>query len=152
MDARELRIGNFVLGSVFGGKGESVWVHFEGEVHTTGKDVIKLGDGVTFPIESLSGIPLTEEWLIKLGCIKHVATVSEEYGFETQEMYTYDRFTIFYPENSGNEFDDYENGEWVINNYPKSTAGCHFITTVKTVHELQNLLHSLTGEELNIKS
>jgi len=135
MDAREIRIGNLVMASVFGGKGESVWVHLEGEVHTAGKDVIKLGDGVTFPIESLSAIPLTEEWLLKLGF-----TCSSSGKFKEIKLNT--NSSLFKMKE-----DDYITME-IGGDMPDETELKH----IKHVHQLQNLYFALCGEELTVKS
>lgn len=70
----------------------------------------------------ISAIPLTEEWLIKFGYEKPEFTESTWYG-------KYHR--IFEP---------------IRGMYVCDTSGM----TVKTVHQLQNIHHALTGEELKI--
>ena len=81
----------------------------------------------TFPI------PLTEEWLLK-------------FGFE------YNAFYSNYKIKAGdywNSMQFYE-GEWNYNS-DDSDAGCYYLTTIKYVHQLQNLHFAINGEELTIK-
>lgn len=127
MKSNELRIGN--------------WYHFadnDGIVYRRVKE-IKLNefglfgdyDGVNFGI--CQPIPLNEEWLVK-------------FGFE------YSAFYSNYKIKAGeywNSIQFYE-GEWNYNS-DDSDAGCYYLTTIKHVHQLQNLYFALTGEELTIK-
>jgi len=91
-------------------------------------------DGIiTVPLEDVGRIPLTEEWLIGLGCNNK----TEHFG-------------------SVGEFDWYElpNGmalNWVLSS--KSWIRIEGIdsATIKYVHQLQNIYYSLTGEELKEK-
>ena len=75
-------------------------------------------------------IPLTEEWLLK-------------FGFEYVE--SYDNYKI----KAGDYWNSvkFYEGEWCYNN-DDSDAGCYFLTTIKYVHQLQNLYFALTNEEL----
>jgi hypothetical protein len=71
-------------------------------------------------------IPLTEEWLLKLGGIK----ATDSFG----------GYLFYYPNGNGMRI---KNNEW-------STQ--HLTVKVEFVHQLQNLYFSLTGEELIIKA
>lgn len=89
----------------------------------------------TKPCSELHPIPLTEEWLVKMGFEYSVSTVS---------------YSIF--------FDDY-NGVLRIkpigtelNVWMKRNNRTIRLVEVKYVHQLQNLYFTLTGEELTIGS
>jgi len=75
---------------------------------------------------------ISEAWLLKL-------------GFKYNERYN--NFIIkakgFYNSVGYN----YEDGDWYYNN-DSSNAGCYYITSIKYVHQLENLYFALTGEEL----
>ena len=78
-------------------------------------------------------IPLTEEWLVKLGFTRHHADYSNN---------------VIYIKNvpDNTEF------EWGV--YPNELGSGIQIQNrkiLKYVHQLQNLYHALTGEELTIK-
>lgn len=85
--------------------------------------------GATF----IDPIPLTEEWLTKFGFYQE--------GIEFQMGEHNDRF-------SGLIKVYYENWvkEWVLD-----IGAIEWITNFKYVHELQNLIFALTGNELEIK-
>ncbi len=75
--------------------------------------------------DSISGIELTEEWLLKL-------------GFEKDHLYF-----------SKGSFHYHTHGIIFIGNDHVSSG--HVDSYLKTVHQLQNLFFSLCGEELKIK-
>ena len=75
----------------------------------------------------LEPIPLTEEWLIKFGFEKEV-----DYG---QEQYYVNGFMVY------GAVEDFVLSGYVKDGYIKT----------KYVHQLQNLYHALTGEELTIR-
>jgi hypothetical protein len=85
-------------------------------------------------VEDFKPIPLSEEWLERLG-----------FGYNN----FYQNFRI----KAGDDFNSikYFEGEWCYNNY-ESDAGCYFVTTVQYVHELQNLYHAINKEELKDES
>lgn len=119
MKANELRLGN--------------WVNLpHGDVQI--KYFIEIGahftdnNGGTF--ESLHPIPLTEEWLLKFGFMKH--------PIKTEYLHTKMgglRIITYYG-----------------NNYLVKTIRGDAITSLKYVHQLQNLYFALTGEELEISN
>jgi len=112
MDAKELRIGNYVL--------------FENY-----PELIKESYYLRPPLLiHLDPIPLTEEWLLKI-------------GFELRNGYTHktDGYKVYYLDISStcrincDSFNNYEYAEF---------RGFKF----KYVHQLQNLYFAITGEEL----
>lgn len=116
MEANELRIGNWVIDTF--DKCSPV----ESQIGID--DFVVMGNfsRSNAPIP-YSPIPLTEEWLVKL-------------GFEKEP----DHFFICWGKN-GVELIDYEDGDYEFN---------HCSTLIKSVHQLQNLYFVLTGEELEI--
>lgn len=119
MKAEELRIGNLVLidgetRQISGIIGELIYAH-----HTDAHKVLNAPD-------SVFGIPITEDWLIK-------------FGFENQSEHLYRRVT--------NDFAFAFSITRVSNN---SWAFPMFAIRrpIKFVHELQNLYFSICDEEL----
>ena len=85
-----------------------------------------------YRLDSIEPIPLTEEWLLKLGFTKHHADYFND---------------VIYIKNvpNNNEF------EWGL--YPNKIGSGIQVKNgklLKYVHQLQNLYFSLTGEELTI--
>ena len=85
-------------------------------------------------IEELKPIPITEEWLLKLGFEYHA--FDKNYVITTKDDW----------HNSIKEIE----GDWCYNN-DSSDAGCYFVRDVKYVHQLQNLYYAINEEELTIK-
>ena len=114
MKANELRIGNYI-----NWQAEPVQI----------KDFTSFINIVTEMSKTYSlvrPIPLTEEWLIKLGYRK---STDERYYKEDSHYYPIYNRGIFY----------------LFVGLPLETKEC------KYVHQLQNLYFALTGEELTIK-
>ena len=114
MQASELRIGNLVQTK-----------HAKSNYQITAKDILDISQG-RFPIDP---IPLTEEWLVKLGFEK---------TYESAFRLKYDLPCNFI----GFDFSKTED---------KSMDGLRFYGRyfkIKYVHQLQNLYFALTGEEL----
>ena len=90
--------------------------------------------GVINPLNA-QPIEITKEWLLKL-------------GFEHNDYY--DNYKVKAGEyyNSVGYNDEY--CEWYYNN-DSSDAGCYYVTSIKYVHELQNLYFSLNKNELKSK-
>jgi len=108
LQAKELRIVN--------------WVSFDGEYFTSNIEVIK-AIGVGDDYSSLfQPIPLTEQWLVKLGFVKDI----------------YDDWVC------KGVFGPFINGKFDLDRKGRTTP-------IKSVHQLQNLYFALTGEELEIK-
>jgi len=126
MEATELRIGNLVLFD----KEEVVRVEYISSHHVIGlfgketEHILEKGD--------VSGIPLTEEWLKRLG-------LKYQFYSDTYEInFKYDCNKIFV---------DLFTKHVCIDTGLNSV----YIEHIKYVHQLQNLYYALTGEELTIK-
>lgn len=126
MKASELRLGNWVHdGSRFpmqvvGIFEDVVYLDFEGNE----------GDVWECKIQDLQPFELNEEWLKKFGLI-HELSIYDDYWYLLES----DWFAI--------EFDE-ESNKW----FCILLSGKRSITEFKYVHQLQNLVHALTGEEL----
>lgn len=99
-------------------------------------------------------IPLTEEWLLKFGFekIKNETYINGyQYLLQVSNDYTDEEMII---NRDGTWFDaiggiDYERTKVLHVN--TLCRGNHVCNTVSTVHQLQNLYYSLTGNKLEIK-
>jgi hypothetical protein len=127
IDSRELRLGNLIYGP--SDREETI-------VAIIGEGWVKLYPGrltgarFDAELKDCSGIPLTEEWLIKL-------------GFE--EVYR-SLYTVRYENLQQAQFDYRFN---LVENlrhltWRGNTVQCEY------VHQLQNLYYSLTGQELQL--
>ncbi len=116
LQARDLRIGNYVSGMFEIEKIEGIYESF---ANTDGANHI--------PLRNLKPIPITEEWLLKLGF---------ERG-ENHHFITYKRGEIELLDNIGQFFRVY---------YSKT-----HLMDIKYIHELQNLFYCITGNELEMK-
>lgn len=126
IEIQDLRIGNLVNASIFGGKpGEQEWIHLTGKVDALHKDYINLGDGIRFEYRHISGIPLSEEILLKCG----IKFKDGFYNITDEIRIDSDNFNV-YAEQDNNIM------VWV-------GVEC------KHLHQLQNLYFALTGQELN---
>lgn len=114
MKTNELRIGNYI--------NIDLPISNEGKLTRIGVITSKKVNGVE--ITKYKPIPLTEEWLLKLGLSK----IGVEYCRYYKLMY----FGI-----------KIKNNEFIYN-----PMNINMIKVLKYVHELQNLFHALTGEEL----
>lgn len=98
----------------------------------------RLGESVSqtshhdFGFKSISPIPITEEWLLKMGFIE------DSVQYEDQEDFYFFKKDVFYID--GNSLQPYDAG-FPIANYK-----------IEHVHQLQNLYFALTGEELEFKT
>ena len=81
----------------------------------------------------LEPIPLTEEWLLKFGYSKFIE--NDTYSSLSLVIDNVLKYTILL---------EHENNEFTFPNTYKPIK-------LKHVHQLQNLFHSLTGEELKTK-
>ena len=128
MKAEELRIGNYVLQSTGWQEGENGKVRKFNELNF--REMLdpdfKLVSGEFEPI------PLTEEWLFKLGFNE----------FEkTKEYYKNNLFILM------------DNEDQITNAYLLNEGGSYSIDVfIEHVHQLQNLNFALTGIELKLKN
>lgn len=156
MKASELRIGNIV-----GFKNRTDCyctvqeITFAGGVHIFRFFKDGTEDDQPECVEDLTGIPLTEEWLLKFGFKYQDRDVSHNRG-KIERFFIYDWFA------------DGDNWSLEINLIPRLKAngffwllwdiggGKEFVHLPHTcklefVHQLQNFIYSLTGTELTIK-
>ena len=131
MKPQDLRIGNYVyyehtthiVSGIHGNKVYSWWVK-------NGEPVIEYERGGVEEnpymnlISQHESIPLTEEWLIKLGFEKNITT-------DLYPTFSYDILNV-------------NDGIVYVLNYG-------FVNHIKYVHQVQNLYFTLTGEELKLK-
>lgn len=122
MKAEELRIGNY-------------YNQF-GNIHQVNWTV--LGELSNAPITQswCKAIPLTEEWFINLGFVFK----TEELGVKLYEIQVGIDFLIFSKE-----------GHWSISSGKNQWYMDRNFKSPKYVHDLQNLVYALTGEELILK-
>lgn len=120
MEAKELRIGNYVEYA-----GETVKISGVTEENPF-IDMITV-DYLEY--DEIFPIPLTEEWLVKLGF--------SEIGGCNEKDFTNGDYNIFINSIGEVNFLFFREGDW----YQK----------ISYVHQLQNLYFALTGEELTIK-
>lgn len=83
------------------------------------------------PIEFIFNIPLSEEWLLKFGFTKHLDPPNDEAFFNLHEVLNLEQI---------NE-----------NVYCFDYGGQVQTALISKVHQLQNLIFSLTGRELKLK-
>lgn len=121
VQANELRIGNFIK-----------YEHLGNPVKIGAVDIVHISDNNS----NVSPIPLTEEWLVKLGAKKNqlpncyyisVTNLKAELHFET-----------------------FSNTDEILTRIISHYSDLIF-DIIKYVHQLQNLFFALTGEELTIK-
>jgi len=123
MKATELRIGNLVNAELASGNVIN---------HTiTALNILRISENDS--VFKFEPIPLTEDWLVKFGFEKdsRSGNVYQVYYYGLNPE-TYDHLIII--KNTGKGF-------FYSNAYNK----------INYVHQLQNLFHTLTGEELTIK-
>jgi hypothetical protein len=127
LKANELRIGNLVKYD------NCVKVI---DVINDSKNIVEFEDGDTvYAVFHCQPIPLTEEWLLKFGFVEHESVAGFELSFGRQSFIVAnaqdDDFLLLY----------------------RSDVGCnyHDLCFVETIHSLQNIIYSLTGEELEVK-
>jgi hypothetical protein len=128
MEAKNLRLGNLILNK--NGEVERVRTLYNKSINGyDGNAGIQPDDEDDF-----NPIPITKEWLLKLGF-----ELDHEYGVAEKEE---EKFYIITNSASG-----YFLGEYM-------PAEDHFIArfqSIKYVHQLQNLFFALTGKELELK-
>gem|GEM_PF-3823868 len=136
MKAQELMIGNYVKEQVLGIvpiteiTKHTVWVMSKNM--TKNKKVEE--QFYHLDIENVIPVPLTEEWLLKF----HSGDEIEKSGRFPNEITIYDRFKFIWKE---------EYKYWyVVTAYHKE-----YLTKIEFIHEYQNFIFALTGEELTIK-
>lgn len=127
MDARELRIGSLVNNY---GMGTPVLI----DIRPFHFSTFELNIGMYEPI------PLTEEWLIKLGFEKTLIKFNDN---SVLEALLFNGFVV--QKNSMYQ-------GWIVSRKQiDQPFKIHYLNSILYVHQLQNLYFALTGEELIIK-
>lgn len=124
MKLQELRIGNWVK-NIFGD---------ELKVTHISKDLIS-----GYLLESVSPIPLTEEWLLKFGFKYNYFEDEDGYIISNDYVLSLGEYSELSIE------DDFS--FWIGSKTSDETV-CFDNDIIESVHRLQNLYHALTGEEL----
>ena len=145
MDARELRIGNYI--QYFGNVAQ-----VEGIVNESNGFGLQLngGDFASINSNSLEPIPLTEEWLLKFGFTSEGEgceawlDLKNEIENNKVQLRTWINFECF-QEYNGTAF-------FMLENYEGDDYTTIIPRKFKYVHQLQNLYFALTREELTIKN
>lgn len=142
MEAKELRIGNFVT---YDNK-HNIPIEIRG-LHTEGVDT---GYRKLLNYDQIFPIPLTEEWLLKFGFkIERWKRIGHLDKIEIIEGYVFDNIWCFIPYKHNRlrffgrrVLRDVEKDLWIF----EGREGCHVY-----VHQFQNLMFALTCEEITIK-
>lgn len=137
MQKEELRIGNFViLDNPMHRPCESGKTHKVVGISEKSAHIMRIHDNLMEDYygqfyEFIKPIPLTEEWLLNFGFKKH-----SEFNFFEKEIKPNKNFIVDYSMQSKDYF----------------LCDTDIDTSIKCVHQLQNLYFALTGEELEIKA
>ncbi len=155
MKAQELRIGNWIRGTLSG-------IEYKLDTETFGEYLRNEVDGIP-EFDYLEGIPLTEEWLLK-------------FGFDKKPLYGWNGNSAdWQPDTSRTEIQDFvlgrftvrfekwgylskEDGEWKFDNSVKIVLGewyekcseIEFYLRSNEVHCLQNVYFEMEAKELTI--
>ena len=130
MEARELRIGNLVYSYA---EWHQISCEQVSTVSVVFNNSVILAHGLEVKLNKIKPIPLTEDWLLKLGfgrCDDHVMSIK-----------CFDELLIEY---------DYHFHRCFVVIDTDTTTDIKWVTHIKHVHQLQNLYFALTGEELKI--
>jgi hypothetical protein len=125
LDSHEIRLGNTYKVEMGDGTYKSDLINLE--------DLSNLLDDEID--DFYQAMEISEECLLKL-------------GFEYKEHYN--NYVIKAKGYYNSVGYNYEDGDWYYNN-DSSNAGSYYITSIKYVHQLENLYFALTGEELTYK-
>jgi hypothetical protein len=132
METNELRIGNYISTGV----GEETVIELYQHKLLVGSTL----SGSSVRYFEIDPIPLTEDWLVKFGFDKSIGFI----------MFIGEKFKGSSFEVSHNDLD-----RWYafFRNFNKGEADDFVLlrNNLQYVHQLQNLYHALTGEELELK-
>ena len=131
MDARELRIGNYIYDNEVGCKGE--FRVCAGDIKTIDDDQKEF---------DYSALPLTEEWLLKFGFSQ---VLNSEY-YDSNEYGNCEQIRIDTSQTEDNLLIKQSNSE------ERSDDVILVDNGIKYVHQLQNLYFALTGKELELNN
>jgi hypothetical protein len=148
MEAKELRIGNFVRT----GKGDREFkvdylflFYFKASCVDSGVQMVSTQHNIT-------PIPLTEEWLLKFGFEKGKLQKWFGNGHDYQPV---DVYTELYAFTIGRHEFEYHIRTWTHSGIAEDESCAVYcgdnLVVCEHVHQLQNLYFALTGEELETK-
>jgi hypothetical protein len=126
MQAQELRIGNWVKNNF----GDELQITRISKVFASG-----------YLLESVSPIPLTEEWLFKFGFKYNYFEDEDGYIISNDHVLSLGECSELSIE------DDFSFG---IASKTSDETVCFDNDIIESVHRLQNIYHALTGEELKL--
>lgn len=130
MEARELRIGNWV-------NPIGVPVQVEGIEKYDDKEFVKIWGGEWHHLSAIDPIPLTEDWFNKFGFIKD-NNGSYWVNLQTHYLSLIPSYGFWYPTYAELPEMSHED-EQMVN-----------LNTIEFIHQLQNLYFALTGKELTL--
>ncbi len=151
MKANELRIGNLVNLCAFDRPGK---VYYLSESRVS----IKLDKSrIKTDYNGISPIPLTEQWLVRLGFEKddghvHIDNPTREYSW-IKMILPVNEFTIVYDFQSACTHKDYHQGHkkiLLVGNGGRDDEG-EMELNIKYINQLQNIYFALTNKELTIR-
>lgn len=134
ISAKELRVGNLVKYSL-----SNIPQEIKSVINVHGEYLVNFqNSGFSNTIDKIKPIPLTEDWLLKFGLTNVTEELDTEKSFEIQfgrktfRVVIDDRglCTVIYQVDIGMNFQE--------------------LTDVEFVHEFQNLIFALCGEELKL--
>lgn len=128
MKAQELRIGNYYMidGRCFKMDIKMMYAFCSGSF--------------LYDIDKILGIPLTEDILLKCGfTVKSLIDIEQ------------DRITVYHHEKLGYLSRDFAYAINDTNEYCEMDNLLKLSVPMNYIHQLQNLFHSITGEELEVK-
>lgn len=138
INANELRIGNLVLEGENIVKIECIESKFFNDYDGGNDYPIKFSDKdlniLMCDLSELEAIPITEEMLLKCGFVLR----DHKYELDMMKSKLFLRKACF-----GGFY-------WGINSSDCSFCEFDDVKAIKYVHQLQNFIHSLTGQELNV--
>lgn len=134
--SNELRIGNYV--SHFGFEHQIEAIHSKSLLGDKHRHIVTKNDLETFLL-NLKPITLNESWFLK-------------FGFEKIESHKYSE-EMWEHESALFEIHKFENCYRVaVRGIEECSGWTHYISDFKYVHQLQNIVYSLTNKELNIET
>lgn len=135
IERKQIRVGNLIADKN-GNEVSVLDIYMTGEGYSLRVMGVKVGIPDPQPIESFKPIPLTEEWLVKLGFEKVISNAVDFIGRPMKIV-------------------DFNLGSWTVNDekgkYTFCVESALGLTDIQYVHQLQNLYFALTGTELTIK-
>lgn len=138
MDAKELRIGNWILDHEADPK-KTIYYQVEEIQRLSNNKALNQTLGVTYRKGScwtcdVEPIPLTEEWWVRFGAeLKKVVGMDNEYNLKLGEV------EISWDKKTG------------VTVFVLDTLESFRVSYIKYVHQFQNFCFALTNEELTIK-